>query len=70
MRGQPLDAREQDNLAADLSAYLDGELEPQRAAEVKHTLDASPEARRLRESAPATRGLYDRLREFDDRRRP
>jgi hypothetical protein len=30
----------------------------------------SPDARRLRESAPATRGLYDRLREFDDRRRP
>jgi len=30
----------------------------------------SPEARRLRERSQATRGLYDRLREFDDRRRP
>ena len=30
----------------------------------------SPEARRLRERTQATRGLYDRLREFDDRRRP
>jgi hypothetical protein len=30
----------------------------------------SPDARRLRERTQATRGLYDRLREFDDRRRP
>lgn len=30
----------------------------------------SPDARRLRERSQATRGLYDRLREFDDRRRP
>jgi hypothetical protein len=30
----------------------------------------SPEVRRLRERSQATRGLYDRLREFDDRRRP
>lgn len=30
----------------------------------------SPDAQRLRERNQATRGLYDRLREFDDRRRP
>ena len=30
----------------------------------------SPDARRLRERTQATRGLYDRLREFDDRRQP
>jgi len=30
----------------------------------------SPDARRLRERTQATRGLYDRLREFDGRRRP
>ncbi|MEK7667696.1 MAG: hypothetical protein AAB409_03520 [Gemmatimonadota bacterium] len=30
----------------------------------------TPDVRRLRERAQATQGLYDRLRQFDDRRRP
>ena len=47
MRGLPLDEREQEKLAADLSAYLDGELSPERAADIERTLAASPEARRL-----------------------
>ncbi|MEW6249762.1 MAG: hypothetical protein AB1716_03885 [Planctomycetota bacterium] len=41
MTGRP------DNLEADLSVWLDGELPPERAREVEALLAASPEARRL-----------------------
>ncbi len=38
---------DKEQLGADLSAYLDGELEPQRAAEIEHILAESEEARRM-----------------------
>ncbi len=52
---------EPDKLGPDLSAYLDGQLSPQRAAEIEALLAESPEARQLleqlRETSQALRGL-------------
>lgn len=52
---------ERENLAADLSAYLDGELAPADRRRVEHELEASAEARRmlaaLREVAQQVRAL-------------
>ncbi len=45
---------EPDNLQADLSAYLDGELSEERTAEVQAALKKSAEARRLLEQLRAT----------------
>jgi hypothetical protein len=53
--------RERESLAADLSAYVDGELSPQRAGEVEAWLRTSVEARQeldeLRRVSGAVRGL-------------
>lgn len=54
-------AREHEQLAADLSAYLDGELEAGRSAEVEHWLAESEEARGLLAGLRAMRAAVHAL---------
>jgi hypothetical protein len=58
---------ESDNLDAELSAYLDGELPPERAAAVRAYLEHSPDARRLLAELSA---VSDGLRALPQRRAP
>jgi hypothetical protein len=66
MRGPPL-APDQDMLAAELSAYLDGELTPERARAVEERLAESPAARQLLEEL---RGVTDQLAALPRHRAP
>ena len=61
MKGPPLADREPDSLSADLSAYLDGELDDVRRADVARLLADSPTARHTLEELRAVAGQLTAL---------